>query len=272
MKHIKAQNGVEYLKSEILSVPHGFSTRLGGVSTLSHTDSLNLAFGRGDEKDTVLQNLRLFAEAVGFDEQRCVSVSQIHSADVRVVDESHAGQGYFVPEAFSCDGYVTTTPNLTIGVKTADCVPILMEGYSTDGKLCAVGAVHAGWRGSVAGIAVNAIEKLTDLGACAEKIKVAVGPAICGECFEVREDFYISVRDMLGAEKVDRFVISDENQKGVWHCDLKQMNFSLLLETGVVAENIDVCGECTCCAPELYFSHRYSKGKRGTALSVIRMP
>ena len=272
MKHIKANNGVEYLKSEILSAPHGFSTRVGGVSKLPHTSSLNLAFGRGDETDTVLENLRLFAEAVGFDEKSTVSVSQIHSADVKVVDESHAGQGYFISEAFSCDGYVTTAPNVTIGVKTADCVPILMEGYNKEGMLCAVGAVHAGWRGTVSGIAVNALEKLISLGACAESVRVAIGPAICSDCFEVREDFYSSVKEMLGDEKADRFVISDKNRAGVWHCDLRDMNRCFLLEAGVKAENIDVCQECTCCNPSLYFSHRYSGGKRGTALSVIRMP
>ncbi|MBO7250802.1 MAG: laccase domain-containing protein, partial [Clostridia bacterium] len=157
---VNAKNGVQYLRSDIISARHGFSTRIGGVSRAEHTSSLNLAFGRGDNREIVLQNLSLFADAVGFDAGKCISVSQIHSADVRFVTEAEAGQGYFAPESFSCDGYVTNVPGLTIGVKSADCVPILMEGRDKSGKILAVGAVHAGWRGTVSGIAVECIKKL----------------------------------------------------------------------------------------------------------------
>ncbi len=238
-----------------------------GVSELPHTSSLNLAFGRGDGREVVIKNLRLFADAVGFDAEKLISVSQIHSANVRLVDGSHAGQGYLTPESFECDGYVTNTAGIAIGVKTADCVPILMEGYDAQGKVCAVGAAHAGWRGTVSGIAVNCLEKLRELGAL--RVRVAIGPSICARCFEVRSDFYDTVRDVLGEELRDKFV-RPTDREGVWSADIKAMNVEFLKFAGVRADDIDISEDCTCCLPERYFSHRYSGGKRGTMLSVIK--
>lgn len=270
MKLVKAENQIEFLCSEKIESIHAFSTRVGGVSELTHTASLNLAFGRGDERDTVLKNLSLFASAVGFDAEKLVSVHQIHSADVRLVDKSHAGQGYIIKEDFECDGYVTNTSGLAVGVKTADCVPILMEGYGESGDVCCVGAAHAGWRGTVSGIAVKCLEKMRTLGA--ERVLVAIGPAICGKCFEVRADFYDAVSEILGAELTEKYVLHDDKKTGVWHTDLRRMNKDFLVSAGVDERDIDISEDCTCCLPERYFSHRYSGGKRGTQLSIIVMP
>ena len=270
MTEITASNGVVYLKSNNLISPHGFATRLGGVSQNEHTSSLNLAFDRGDERKVVLENLELFADAVGFDAQSIVSVSQIHSADVRLVSETDAGQGYYLDEAFACDGYVTNTPGITLGIKTADCVPILMEACDDSGRVIAVGAVHAGWRGSVGRIAAECIKKLSAFGASPENVRVCIGPAICGECYTVREDFYVAVRDALGEHNAERFV-TPTAQSGVWRCDLRDMNREILISAGVRAENIEMSDECTCCMPDKYFSHRFTGGKRGTMLSVISM-
>ena len=271
MTDIIAANGIGYLKSNNLKAVHGFSTRLGGVSQNEHTRGLNLAFGRGDERECVIRNLALFADAVGFDAKRIVSVSQIHSADVRIVGEDDAGQGYFSEERFACDGYVTDTSGITLGVKTADCVPILMEGRDESGKILAVGAVHAGWRGTVGGIAAECVKKLSAFGARPENIRACIGPAICGECYSVREDFYNAVRAALGEKDTERFV-TPASESGVWNCDLRKMNRELLQRAGLRSENIEVSSECTCCSPEKYFSHRYTRGKRGTMLSVISMP
>ena len=268
---VNAKNGVQYLRSDIISARHGFSTRIGGVSKAAHTSSLNLAFGRGDDRDTVLENLTLFADALGFDAKRCISVSQIHSADVRVVTEADAGQGYFAPESFACDGYVTNIPGLPIGVKSADCVPILMEGRDKSGQIIAVGAAHAGWRGTVSKIAVECIKKLSAFGVLPEDVKVAIGPAICGECYSVKADFYDAVRNILGERDTERFLLPTATE-GEWRCDLRRMNKEFLISAGVMAENIEISDECTCCSPEKYFSHRYTGGVRGTMLSVIEMP
>ena len=270
MRLVKSENKVEYIRSEIVLSNHAFATRIGGVSTEAHTASLNLAFGRGDGRQTVLENLRLFAEAVGFDFTRTVSVSQIHSSDVKYIGAPCAGQGYIINEEFACDGYVTDVAGIALGVKTADCVPILMEGYGKDGRVCCVGAVHAGWRGTVSGIAVNCVEKMRELGA--ERIKAAIGPAICRECFEVRADFCEAVNGILGRELTDKYVIPDTEREGTWHTDLRRMNADFLASAGVACGDIDISEDCTCCLPERYFSHRYSGGRRGTHLSVIVMP
>ncbi|MBO5416444.1 MAG: peptidoglycan editing factor PgeF [Clostridia bacterium] len=270
MQIFRAENRVEFIRSENITSIHAFSTRVGGVSELPHTSSLNLAFGRGDERDTVLENLSLFAAAVGFDAERLVSVHQIHSADVRLVDGSHAGQGYIINEAFECDGYVTNTSGVAVGVKTADCVPILMEGYDRSGAVCCVGAAHAGWRGTVSGIAVKCLEQMRSLGT--ERVRVAIGPAICGKCFEVRSDFYDAVSEILGEELTAKYLLPDGKMTGVWHTDLRRMNKDFLVSAGVAECDIDISEDCTCCLPERYFSHRFSGGKRGTQLSVIVMP
>ena len=104
----KSENSVEYLASSIIKSTHAFSTRIGGVSGLAHTSALNLAFNRGDDRDTVIENLARFGEAVGFDAKNVISLPQIHSSTVIDVDVQMAGEGYFKDAHTSCDGYVTS--------------------------------------------------------------------------------------------------------------------------------------------------------------------
>lgn len=271
---ITAENGITYLRSSLLPCRHGFSTRLGGVSSLPHTSSLNLAFGRGDDEETVLENLNLFSEALGFSAEKTISVPQIHSADVRVVRESNAGQGYHKNAKDSFDGYVTDTEGLPIGVKSADCVPILFAWVKMmDGEkqVRAVGAVHAGWRGTVSKIAEEGVKNLCALGATPKEIYAAIGPCIHRCCYTVGEDVYAAVRDAFGADIQYKAtmceLVDDESKK--YLLDLVEINRYILESVGVPSENIDACDLCTCCNPELFYSHRASGGVRGTMLSVI---
>ena len=151
-----------FVKSKILRSKHAFATRNGGVSTLEHTKSLNLAFGRGDEKEIVLENLKIFANEVGFAPEQVISLPQIHSNMIYKVGEENCGEGYFKTEDIrEGDGYITGKKGVVLGIKTADCVPILFEAEK-DGKIVAVGAVHAGWRGTVAKIAPKCARSLCD--------------------------------------------------------------------------------------------------------------
>lgn len=261
---VTAENGVVYLRADNISCPHGFATRLGGVSTLPHTSSLNLAFGRGDEDAVVLRNLELFSAAVGVRPESVISLHQTHSTDVLVVGKCDGGAGYYDrrEDGFAADGYVTDDPGVTLGVKTADCVPILFE----DPVKNIVGAVHAGWRGTAAGIAGVCVQKMVSLGASPENIRAAIGPAICFDCYEVGDDFIDAVAAMTGPEMAERFV----RKKGErFHADLPGMDRRILTDRGLKPDNISVCRLCTMEHPELFFSHRYSHGKRGTMLSVI---
>lgn len=250
--------------SDILTCPHGFSCREGGVSTHTHTASMNLAFGRGDDDATVIENLSIFAGKLGIDEKSIISVPQIHSCDVRAVGEEQAGMGYFREAEFSCDGYVTREKGVAIGVKTADCVPILLY----DPVSSVIGALHAGWRGSTAGIALAGLEKMISLGAKAQNIRAAIGAAIGKCCYEVGEDVYNAARENLGEDIADRFIMPSGDK---YRADLKGLNAALLVQGGVLPENIDISEHCTACESGEFFSHRATGGLRGTMLSVISL-
>ena len=261
------KNGVFLLKSTVLKSNHAFSTRIGGVSALEHTMGLNLAFNLGDDNNTVLENLRILSNAIGIDDKKVISVPQIHSSIVKVVKNEDFGAGYYKNPEFSCDGYATDEKDLPIGVKTADCVPILLEARNDNGEVIAVSAIHAGWRGTADGIAEQGVQKLLLFGARIENIYVAIGPCIDECCYEVGEDFSQKIEEKLGQNYKNRFIIFKEDDK--LFANLKGMNVELLTSCGVPESNIDVAPYCTCCNPELFYSHRRQKGIRGSHLSII---
>jgi YfiH family protein len=261
-----------FVKSNILRSPHAFATRRGGVSENEHTKSLNLAFGRGDEDEIVLKNLDIFAQEVGFERESIVSLPQIHSDRIFTVTKEMCGQGYFIRDGIeSGDGYVTAERGVTLGIKTADCTPILLEAEK-DSEIIAIGAVHAGWRGTVADIVGKCVQRLvSELGAERQSIRAAIGPCIHKCCYEVSEDLYFEVAKGLSDDMARRFVLPSKEVEGKFYCDLVGINRELLISHGLCDENIDIIDECTCCIPEKYFSHRYSNGHRGTMLNVIFM-
>ena len=258
-----------FVKSKLLHSPHAFATRVGGVSTLEHTKSLNLAFGRGDEREIVLENLKIFASNVGFEPEQVISLPQIHSDTIYKVGQENCGEGYFKTEDIrEGDGYITGERGVVLGIKTADCVPILLEAEK-DGEVVAVGAVHAGWRGTVAKIAPKCVRLLCEnYSVSPENIRISIGPCIHKCCYEVGVDFLDAVSEALGSEIAERFITRDT---GKFFCDLVELNRYLLLECGVLPKNVDVINECTCCHPQKYFSHRFSGGLRGTMLNVIML-
>ncbi|MBO5898464.1 MAG: peptidoglycan editing factor PgeF [Clostridia bacterium] len=267
---MRAESGVTYLRASHLPCPHGFSTRLGGVSTHPETVSLNLGRGFADDDATVRENLDRFAAAVGFDSDTLVSLHQIHSPDVRTVTAADAGLGYSRPSDETADGYVTCERGVAIGIRTADCVPILAAAVDEAGRPYAVGAFHAGWRGTVAGIATEGVRRMVALGARVEHIRVAIGPCIHRCCFEIddaaREVFVAG----LGGEMTDRFVLP--SREGHYDADLVGINLALLAEVGVSGGRVAVSDLCTRCRGDLLYSHRRDGRKRGSMLSVITLP
>lgn len=256
----RAENGVEFFISDILPCTHAFSTRIGGVSALSHTSSLNLAFGRGDGKEIVLENVSRFADAVGFPANELISVPQIHSDIVIDTNKEMLGEGVFRDTDKAGDGYIITERGIFAAVKTADCVPILICDEKRE--ICC--AVHAGWRGTFSGIAARAVRKMLSLGSRPDDIVVAIGPAINGECYEVGREVY-EAASLTGVRLDDCFIPRGDK----YLCDLKRANALILQGAGVPAENIDICSLCTHCESELFYSHRKSGGERGTMMSVI---
>ena len=255
------REGVAFYSAKNLAVPNGFSTRLGGISTEPHLKSLNLAYGRGDSDGVVEENQKRFFHALfgKSDLAQAARREQIHSAEITYADKG----GVYLPG----DGFFTDTPGVILTVKIADCVPILLS----DPKKRLIAALHAGWRGTVSGIAQKGVEALCAMGAAPSDIQVAIGASIRPCCYEVREDFYQAVSDARGEAFADRFVTIRDEKAVTFSADVCGMNLAILQEAGVREENVAVLPLCTSCHSDLFFSHRASKGKRGTMMAAIML-
>ena len=263
-----------FLKSDILFSPHAFSTRIGGVSQLESTEENNLAFGRGDPDETVIKNLEIFGKDVGFDPENVISLPQIHSTVIHKVDRSHAGLGYYIREYKDIcegDGYVTNDRGIVLGVKGADCTPILFEARNKN-EILAVGAVHSGWRGTAGAIGRKCVELLCEYyHVLPGNVFACIGPCIHRCCFEVGGDVYDEMISRLG-DKYACFFKEKNQHAGKYYCDLPQINRQILIDVGLPDCNIDIMENCTCCNPQFFYSHRRSGNNRGTMLNVIFMP
>ena len=248
--------------SSIINSPHGFSTRIGGVST-GVFESLNLGMNRGDDAESVKENWRRFMAAAGIPNIPFVCGKQVHENNVHVASVADARPAYGKGELVVADGYVTNEINLPLAIFTADCVPVLLE----DSVAGVVGAVHCGWRSTVADIEGKAIEKMKSLGSIVQNIKVAIGPAINQCCFEVGPEVIEAVESLIGRNEAKEFYYIKQNGKAM--LDLKGVVAKRMRELGVPDENIELVGECTMCHPEKYYSHRYSNGSRGSLACII---
>jgi len=259
MSIITQKNGtLEYLTAEGITVPHCFTTRYGGVSTGARA-SLNLAHGRGDSMENVEKNLKILASALGYDPEKYVMTRQIHSDVVRVVTDQDCN-GFCHRDYPECDGLVTNTPGVTLLIFTADCTPLLFHDPVTG----AVGAAHAGWRGTVKGIGVRVVEAMhKNFGCDPANIRAAIGPNI-GQChFETDADVPEAVRQAFGPE-AEAFI---EKRGEKYHLDLKRINALVLRRAGV--RHIDISEDCTYCQSRRFWSHRVTKGDRGSQGAVI---
>lgn len=254
----KTNKEVTFLASDAISVPHGFTTRRGGVST-GVLDSLNLGMNRGDLPENVVENYRRLGAAIGFDPAMAVLTRQTHSAIVRPVTRADCN-GLDHRNYPECDGLVTNDAGVALVIFTADCTPILLHDPVTG----AVGAAHAGWRGTAADIAGKTVTAMVEnFGAKAEHIRAAIGPNI-GLChFETDSDVPRAMLAAFGEEIAP--CIEKNGEK--YHLDLKKINAFALRRAGVV--QIDISGDCTFCQPDLFWSHRFTKGARGSQGAVI---
>ena len=258
----------QFWKSSLLEAEaarHAFSTRLGGISALPHTASMNVGFGRGDSDETVRRNMKILCGAADLPFESLIGSPQYHASDVRYVTEENCGEGIIKDNPFPSDGYITDRRGVSFIIRTADCVPILLSAKKEDGSPV-VGAAHAGWKGTVNLIAKNLTDAALSLGAVKETLTAAIGPCIRACCFEVKEDFIEAVTSLRGKDFAARHISSGN---GTYHADLVAMNREILLASGVRETRLDVCAECTACDPERYHSHRATRGVRGTMGSVV---
>jgi len=270
---------------QILQVPalnkfpwliHGFSTCPGGVSALGGEEVLNLGFTAWDRPENVLENRRRFQSALGARDLQLISLTQIHSD---VIHLFHAA-----PDA-PCQGDASATdrPGLLLGVQTADCVPLLL----VDPRKRAVAAIHAGWRGTLARIAVKAIGQMRmQFKTKPAELLAAIGPSIGCCCYEVGTEVAIQFHSQFAdaPDWFDEFRTGDEPNPVQWlnmmppgHqpppknvlLDLKKANRAQLLDVGLRPQNIFVSDLCTACHPDLLFSYRKQGPQSGRHLSVI---
>ena len=259
MIQTKKIGSLEYLTAEDISVPHAFTTRFGGVST-GFRSSMNLAVSRGDSEENVRENLRILTAALDMDMEKLVLTRQTHSDIVRVVTEADCA-GPFHRNYPECDALVTNTPGIALLVFTADCTPLLFHDPVTG----AVGAAHAGWRGTVQAIAEKTVKAMVDVfGAKPEDIRAAIGPNI-GFChFETDGDVPEAMIAAFGEEV--RQYIRHNGEK--YLLDLKAINAMVLRRAGV--QHIEISDAFTMCSPDVFWSHRVTKGERGSQGAIIQ--
>lgn len=246
------------ISDALVPLRHGFFTRRGGASS-GVFRGLNCAAGSTDQSDVVLINRARVAHVLDVPPEALVNASQVHSAVVHSVSDPAA-----VPNG-PADALVTATPGVALSVLSADCMPVLMADHAAG----VVGAVHAGWRGALAGVIEATLEAMEALGAARANVTAVIGPCISQRAYEVGPDF------------LDAFLAEDEaNQRFFaggagdrYHFDLPGFGLSRLRAAGV--GHAEWTRHCTYSQPDLFYSYRRAirngEADYGRLISAIRL-
>lgn len=256
--------GTMMLESKLLTaiprVRHGFATRRGGVSSGPFA-TLNLDRGVGDEDSNVQANRARFVEMLRLPAgTEVVQVEQVHGTTV--LDEASVVRSAPRPQA---DALVCLRPDVAIGVRTADCVPILAVASGPRGPE-AIAAIHAGWRGATAGIVAATVRHLEAQGVRRSALVFAIGPAIGRDAFEVGEEVVEAARRSLGGDTPPVHVHPSTMKP---HLDLRRLVELHLERLDVAPTRIEHVGGCTHSDADLFFSHRRDRGRTGRHLAAI---
>lgn len=255
----KKCGSLELLQAECISAPHAFTTRSGGVST-GYLSSLNLGTSRGDSKENVVENYRILGQALGFAPEDVVLSHQTHSDIIRVVTKNDRGTGLLKAPFPPCDGLITGDPGVALMIFTADCTPLLAYDPVTG----AVGAAHAGWKGTAQDIGGKLIRAMADNFGCDPgNIRAAVGPNIGQCCFQTDRDVPDALIQTYGDEILPFILKKGEK----FYPDLKRINALALRRAGV--NTIDISTECTFCQCDRFWSHRKVGSSRGSQGAII---
>lgn len=265
---LDSSHPVPHLSSALLTaaggIAHGFSTRLGGVSSAPF-DSLDLGYNRGDDPARVAENYRRFCAAIGANHDRVVKSRQIHTDTVRVVTEADLGVGLCEPAPYEADGLVTNVPGLCLTVFTADCVPVLLY----DPVARCVAAVHSGWRSTAMAIVPRAVQVMADrFGSRQENIIAAIGPAIGGCCFQTQKEVPNAMLQTY-SRMVSPFIRPDGSDH--FRVDLRGIIAQSLQDSGLSPDHIDISDHCTACRADLFWSHRLVGNARGSMAAMIQL-
>lgn len=257
-------NGVPYLSYPLLegtgAVKHGFSTKLGGVSTGSCA-TMNISTTRGDDPEAVVENRRRIGAAIGVRPEDMTYTHQTHTTNVAVVQAEDRGRRFM-----ETDGLVTNVPGICLVTFYADCVPLFL----VDPVKKAIGLSHSGWRGTVGKIGKVTVQAMMrEYGSRPEDIVAAIGPSICQDCYEVSVDVIDRFRDSFNEAVWPRLFYRKEN--GKYQLDLWRANEEVFLEAGIRKGNLAVTNLCTHCNQEVLFSHRATGEKRGNLSAFLAL-
>ncbi len=235
------------------SVTQAVFTRRGGVSPTPWA-ALNMGALVGDDATNVVRNREMAFRALGRAPESLYDVWQVHSADI-VRADAPLRQPHL-----KADGILTDNPDVTLFMRFADCVPIVLH----DPTRGVVGLVHAGWQGTVSGVVRAAVEKMQAWYASSPKdICAAIGPSIGAHHYEIGPDVIASVKQTFGVESESVLL----QQGGAVQFDLWQANRLLLEQSGIV--QIEISGLCTACDTHNWYSHRAEKGRTGRFGALI---
>lgn len=263
-------------------VRHAFATRLGGAST-GQFATMNLSFTRGDKPEHVAENYRRMAAALGMRAEDVVCTHQTHTVNIRAVGKADCGKGVTEERDYTdVDGLVTEEEGVVLACFWADCVPLLFA----DPVRRAIGVAHAGWRGTVSGMARKMVKEMEQRYGCRPSdLYAAIGPSVCADCYEVSEDVAVRARDALWklpakkgfadfdvpGEAHSGSILRPGKEEGKYLLDLHALNREMLLASGIPDTNIFITDICTCCNPELLFSHRVQGEPRGNLAAFLTL-
>ena len=243
--------------SEQREICHFVSARSGGFSHPPY-ESLNLGFHVGDNPETVFRNRERLATALRIPMNSFTTARQDHGSNVEIITEALRGFGAVNYESaiYGADAMVTDIPGICLMVLQADCVPLLFF----DVKKKVIGVAHAGWRGTVAGIAQKMIKTLKENFNCLpDDVLVGIGPSIGPCCYEVDWKVAVQLEESSGHKK--DYV--SETPDGKRYCDLWEANKTQLVQAGIPEKNIEIAGKCTYCNHTHFFSYRYQQRETG---------
>ncbi len=265
---VTAKNGVVFYKNKMLEdvsfIRHAFSTRIGGVSKDAYA-SLNLSKNSRFSKDEILENYRLFSEAIDVDYTHMVLSDQVHDDKIHIASRRDCGKGLTKEsDILNTDGFITNEPSVALVTFYADCTPVLI----VDPVKRAIASVHSGWRGTLLQIAQKAVLKMQNVyGSDPKDLLCVTGPSIKQCHFEVGYEVYDQFYDVFGELAKENTVFKNDK----CYIDTDALNFRSLTDVGVLPQNINMCPDCTYCGKDTLYSHRGDKGKTGRMCAVIEI-
>ncbi len=241
-----------------------FSTRLGGISK-GYLAEMNLGWNRGDTQETVQENYRLLCKGLGVDAERLVFSDQVHETTVEYVTEELCAGIDLQKKLMGVDGLYTDQTDVILATSYADCVPL----FFADPVRRIIASSHSGWRGTVGQIGLRTIEQMQQRFGCNPRDIIAlIGPSICRNCYEVSEEIIPQFAAVYNESELSD-IVEPGAAEGKYQLDLWAACYHTMKKAGILPENIQVSGICTCCHQDLLFSHRASQGRRGNLNGFI---